>query len=86
MPQSVRETQEYYPQLLEIPKEHLRRMRERGEMDEAESAIEEEIVEERRRSYLDQSPRQVLEVFDDDRIERLVILGDPGSRKSSLLQ
>src|SRR6266404_850225 len=86
VPQSVRETQEYYPQLLEIPKEHLRRMRERGEIDETEDAIQEELVEERRRSYIDQSPRPVLEVCDDDRIERLVFLGDPGSGKSSLLQ
>jgi predicted NACHT family NTPase len=85
VPQSVRETQEYYPQLLEVPKEHLRRMRERGEID-AEDAIEEELVEERRRSYIDQSPRPVLEVCDDDRIGQLVVLGDPGSGKSSLLQ
>ncbi len=82
VPQSVRESQEYYPQLLEIPKEHSRRMRERGDLDEAENAIEEELVEQRRRSYLDQSPRPVLEVCGDDRIERLVILGDPGSGKS----
>lgn len=86
VPQSVRESQDYYPQLLEIPKEHLRRMRERGEINEDEDVIDEEIVEERRRSYIDQSPRPVLEVCDDDRIERLVILGDPGSGKSSLLQ
>jgi predicted NACHT family NTPase len=86
VPQSVRESQEYYPQLLELPKEHLRMMRERGDVDEAEAAIEEEIVEERRRSYFDQSPRPVLDVCGDDRIERLVILGDPGSGKSSLLQ
>src|SRR6185295_14120892 len=86
VPQSVRESQEYYPQLLEIPKEHLRRMRERGEMDEEEAEIEKEMVEERRRAYLDQSPRPVLEVCDDDRIGRLVILGDPGSGKSALLQ
>jgi len=86
VPQSVRETPEYYPQLLEVPKEHLRRMRERGDLDEEEAAIEGEIVEQRRRSYLDQSPRPVLEVCGDDRIQRLVILGDPGSGKSSLLR
>jgi predicted NACHT family NTPase len=75
-------------------------MREPGELDEGEATIErameevfgeerprEEVFgEERRRSYLDQSPRPVLEVWGDDRIERLVILGDPGSGKSSLLQ
>src|SRR5271166_64979 len=32
VPQSVRECQEYYPQVLELPKEHLKRLRERGEL------------------------------------------------------
>jgi len=52
VPQSVRECQEYYPQVLELPKEHLKRLRERGELVPDESPGEE--AEERRRSYLEQ--------------------------------
>src|SRR5271157_643788 len=84
VPQSVRECQEYYPQVLELPKEHLKRLRERGELVPDESPGEE--AEERRRSYLEQPVRPVLEVVDDDRLPRLVILGDPGAGKSSLLR
>ena len=84
VPQSVRECQEYYPQVLELPKEHLKRLRERGELAPDESPGEE--AEERRRSYLEQPVRPVLEVVDDDRLPRLVILGDPGAGKSSLLR
>ncbi len=84
VPQSVRECQEYYPQVLELPKEHLKRLRERGELAPDESPGEE--AEERRRSYLEQPVRPVLEVVDDDQLPRLVILGDPGAGKSSLLR
>ena len=84
VPQSVRECQEYYPQVLELPKEHLKRLRERGELAPDDSRGEE--AEERRRSYLEQPVRPVLEVVDDDRLPRLVILGDPGAGKSSLLR
>ena len=41
VPQSVRECQEYYPQVLELPKEHLKRLRERGELVPDESPGEE---------------------------------------------
>ena len=75
VPQSVRECQEYYPQVLELPKEHLKRLRQRGELAPDDSPGEE--AEERRRSYLEQPVRPVLEVVDDDRLPRLVILGDP---------
>src|SRR5208337_1812823 len=84
VPQSVRECQEYYPQVLELPKEHLKRLRERDELVRDESTGEE--AEERRRSYLEQPVRPVLEVVGDDRLPRLVILGDPGAGKSSLLR
>ncbi|NJN57335.1 MAG: NACHT domain-containing protein [Leptolyngbyaceae cyanobacterium SL_5_9] len=94
VPQNVRECQEFLPQVYEIPKEHLRRLRERGELSEAELAEAE--LEKHRRVYTEQPIRSVLEVVGDPtvRVEangrsplpHVVILGDPGSGKSTLLQ
>ncbi|MBK9315531.1 MAG: NACHT domain-containing protein [Acidobacteria bacterium] len=84
--QSVRDCQDYIPQQLEIPKEHLRRLFEHGEMNASAVEKAEEIMANRRRAYADQSPRPVQEVISDNQYERIVILGDPGSGKSSLLQ
>jgi predicted NACHT family NTPase len=86
VPQTARESSEYLPQLHEIPKEYLRRLVASGELDARDAALAKELVEERRRAYLDQSPRSVLELVADDRLTRLVILGDPGAGKSSFLQ
>jgi len=86
VPQSVRECQEYYPQLLELPKEHQKRLLEKGEMDAKELAAAEKALDERRRVYFSQPLRPVLQVADDPSDPRLVILGDPGSGKSSLLR
>ncbi len=86
VPQSVRECHEYQPQLLELPKEHLQRLLEKGELDAEELAEAEKHQEARRREYLSQPLRPVLEVADDPAIQRTVILGDPGSGKSSLLR
>ncbi len=86
VPQTVRDCQGYIPQLLEMPKEHQLRLRQRGDIQEADFNLTEEILEQRRQIYQDQSPRPVLEVVGDDRIEHLVILGDPGSGKSTLLK
>ena len=90
-PQSVRECHEYDPQLLEVPKEHLERLVARGELDagqleEAQLEEAERLQVERRRQYINQPPRPVLGVADDSAIQRLVVLGDPGSGKSSLLR
>lgn len=94
VPQNVRECQEFLPQVYEIPKEHLRRLRERGELSEAELAEAE--LEKHRRVYVEQPIRSVLEVVGDPTVRvgtngrspllHVVILGDPGSGKSSLLQ
>jgi hypothetical protein len=90
VPQTVRDCQEYIPQVFEIPKEHLLRLRKAGGLDEAmldlAEGMQEELIDTRRRSYLDQSPRSVLELARDDRLPRLVILGSPGSGKSTLLK
>ncbi len=86
VPQSVRECLEYYPQLLEMPKEHLKRLVEKGEVDEEELRDAEKQRDIRRQEYASQPLRPVLEVTGDSTIKRNVILGDPGSGKSSLLR
>ena len=87
VPQTVRESREYLPQLHEIPKEHLRRMVASGELDAKDvREMTKELIQERQRAYLDQSPRSVLELASDDRLMRMVVLGDPGAGKSSFLQ
>ena len=90
--QNVRECQEFVPQVYDIPKEHLRQLRSRGEL-EAEIALEE--VERYRTAYVGQPIRPVLDVVGDPGANEAqrsvsshytVILGDPGSGKSTLLQ
>ncbi|MBW4461088.1 MAG: NACHT domain-containing protein [Nodosilinea sp. WJT8-NPBG4] len=86
VPQSMRECHEYDPQLLEVPKDELLRLVESGELDAAQLAVSEKLHDERRRAYMNQTPKPVLDVTSDAAIQRLVILGDPGSGKSSLLR
>ena len=45
-----------------------------------------ERIQELRRRYLDQTPRNALELVDDPVLPKVVILGDPGAGKSCLLQ
>ena len=82
--QSARECAEFLPRVFELPKELQKRLREAGEIDPAE--LDEELLQEHRRAYLDQSPRPILELIGDAAFSRLVVLGDPGSGKSTLLQ
>ncbi|MCI5210967.1 MAG: AAA family ATPase, partial [Candidatus Electrothrix sp. ATG2] len=86
VPQSIRECQNYRPQLLELPKEEQQRLIEQGEVDARELEQLERERRDLRRAYFDQTPRPVLEVCADSHLPRLVILGDPGSGKSSLLR
>ncbi|NQU23368.1 MAG: NACHT domain-containing protein, partial [Candidatus Nealsonbacteria bacterium] len=86
IPQSVRECHEYTPRLLEMPKEHVQLLVEKGELNAAELAEAEQMEDDRRRQYLSQPIRPVLEVVDDSSVKRCVILGDPGSGKSALLR
>ncbi len=83
IPQNVRESQEFMPQLHEIPKEYLQRLKETGQLEEEFSP---EQFEGLRRKYLDRPIRSVLELVEDRNYQYLVILGDPGSGKSTLLQ
>ncbi|MEH1770388.1 MAG: HEAT repeat domain-containing protein [Nostoc sp.] len=82
--QNVRETHQVLPQVHELPKEHLRRLR---ETDQVEAEVELEELERHKRIYFEQPIRSVLDVVNKKQdYKYLVILGDPGSGKSTLLQ
>jgi hypothetical protein len=93
VPQSLRECHQYNPRLLEIPKEHQRRLLDVGEISAKELEEAEQEADRLRQEYLHQPPRPVLEVVDEalrassaGAARKLVILGDPGSGKSSLVR
>ncbi|MHC5598253.1 MAG: NACHT domain-containing protein [Nostoc sp.] len=82
--QNVRETHQVLPQVHELPKEHLRRLR---ESDQVEAEVELEELERHKRVYFEQPIRSVLDVVNKKQdYKYVVILGDPGSGKSTLLQ
>jgi len=83
IPQNVRESQEFLPQIHEIPKEYRQRLKDTGQFGEDFS---QEQLDSLRRRYLDRPIRSVLELVEDKNYKYLVILGDPGSGKSTLLQ
>ncbi|BDI16772.1 hypothetical protein ANSO36C_25740 [Nostoc cf. commune SO-36] len=81
--QNVRETHQVLAQVHELPKEHLRRLRESEQVE----AVELEELERHKRVYFEQPTRSVLDVVNKKQdYKYLVILGDPGSGKSTLLQ
>jgi hypothetical protein len=85
IPQNVRECQEFLPQLYELPKEHRLRLRDDEQVDEAE--ITEAELERYHRAYRSQVNRSILEIVaGNSPLHHVVILGDPGAGKSSLLQ
>ena len=87
VPQSVRECHSFRPQMLELPKEHLQRLLEQGEIDEEELQALEKQQDKQRSSYLEQPLQPVMELLKPDKLDsNMVILGDPGSGKSSLLR
>ncbi|BBD60744.1 hypothetical protein NIES2109_35430 [Nostoc sp. HK-01] len=82
--QNVREVHQVLPQVYELPKEHLRRLRESDQLD---AEIQAEELERYKRVYLEQPIRSVLDIVNDRQTYKyIVILGDPGSGKSTLLQ
>ncbi|MEH2076915.1 MAG: HEAT repeat domain-containing protein, partial [Nostoc sp.] len=81
--QNVRETHQVLAQVHELPKEHLRRLRESDQVE----AVELEELERHKRVYFEQPIRSVLDVVNKKQdYKYIVILGDPGSGKSTLLQ
>ncbi|MBD2180818.1 HEAT repeat domain-containing protein [Planktothrix sp. FACHB-1375] len=83
IPQNVRECQEFLPKVYEIPKEYQKRLQERGELEREFSPEE---LERWQQSYQQERIRSISEILDDRNYKYLVILGDPGAGKSSLLQ
>jgi GTPase SAR1 family protein len=93
VPQSARESHQYNPRLLEIPKEHQQRLLDAGEITSEELEESERQMERLRQDYFSQPRRPVLDVIDEAlrdgssaNSRKLVILGDPGSGKSSLIR
>ncbi|MEH2159684.1 MAG: HEAT repeat domain-containing protein, partial [Nostoc sp.] len=81
--QNVRETHQVLAQVHELPKEHLRRLRDSDQVE----AVELEELERHKRVYFEQPIRSVLDVVNKKQdYKYIVILGDPGSGKSTLLQ
>ncbi|HEX3188063.1 MAG TPA: hypothetical protein VHQ94_24920 [Pyrinomonadaceae bacterium] len=93
VPQSVRECHQYNPRLLEIPKEHQKRLLDAGEITAKELEEAELQADELRQEYFHQPLRAVMDVVDEGFrasqaavAPKLVIMGDPGSGKSSLIR
>jgi predicted NACHT family NTPase len=84
IPPIVRECEQFLPRAMELPKELQRRLREQEALDGTE--LQEEELASLLRTYLDQSPQPMLELLADPSQRKLVVLGDPGSGKSLLLQ
>ena len=84
IPPTVRECEQFLPRAMELPKELQRRLREEEALDGTE--LQEEELASLLRTYLDQSPQPMLELLADPSQRKLVVLGDPGSGKSLLLQ
>ncbi|MEH2275692.1 MAG: NACHT domain-containing protein, partial [Nostoc sp.] len=82
--QNVREIHQIIPRIHELPKEHLRRLRETNEL---EAEVELEELERYKRVYLEQPKRSVVDIVNEQQTNKyIVILGDPGSGKSTLLK
>ncbi|MEM6837612.1 MAG: HEAT repeat domain-containing protein [Cyanobacteria bacterium P01_C01_bin.120] len=93
IPQDVRTCQEFNPKVYEIPKEKLKELQQRGELDA--EALEAAQIESYRQTYVEQPIQNVLAVVGRSEgigqrsrpvADYAVVLGDPGSGKSTLLQ
>ena len=83
--QDVREVGEAMPQIHELPKSYQQRLIDSNQLDP--EAILPENWERYKQVYAESAPRSVLEIIQDEQnYPYLVILGDPGSGKSSLVQ
>ena len=83
--QTVRSCQQFNPRVYELPVEHRRKLRERGAL-EGDAKPDEDELKRQRESYLQQAPQPVLTVVNDAAQRLCVVVGDPGSGKSVLLE
>ena len=77
------------PPPVEIPKDLAERLRKGGRHeagDDTYEALDEQQVEKLRTAYVSQSPKPVLDVIAAAGNRRLVLTGDPGSGKSTLMR
>ena len=79
---TVRSCQQFNPRVYELPVEHRRRLQEQGGL---QPELDEEELKRQRDSFLQQSPTAVLEAVNAPNHRLCVVLGDPGSGKSVLL-
>ncbi|MCY2994880.1 MAG: SIR2 family protein [Planctomycetota bacterium] len=79
---TVRSCQQFNPRVYELPIEHRHRLEEQGGL---EWDLNEEELKRQRESFLQQSPTPVVEAISDPDHRLCVVLGDPGSGKSVLL-
>lgn len=88
VPQSARESQDFNPRLMEIPKDHLTRMSSDGHLDSELLEDQQQQWEELRRQYFQRPLQPVLDIIDEaiTNRQRVVLLGDPGAGKSALLR
>ena len=76
IPPIVRECEQFLPRAMELPKELQRRLREQEALDGTE--LQEEELASLLRTYLDQSPKPMLDVLADPSQRKLVVLGLAG--------
>ena len=85
VPQEVREVREALPQIHDLPKVYQQELIDSNQLDRED--ILPENWDRYKQAYTEESPQSVLELIEDERnYQYLVILGDPGSGKSSLVQ
>ncbi|BAT53152.1 putative signal transduction protein containing Nacht domain protein [Nostoc sp. NIES-3756] len=81
--QNVREVHQVLPQVHELPKEHLKQLRESHQIED----ISLDELAYYKQVYLNQPTFSVLDIINNrQNYQYIVILGDPGSGKSTLLQ
>jgi predicted NACHT family NTPase len=81
IPQNVRNCDRFIPQIHELPQQYRTHLNQ----SDTDESLQLQPIEDLRRVYWDQKTQGVLEAIADSKT-RSVILGDPGSGKSSLLQ
>ncbi|NTU99157.1 NACHT domain-containing protein [Candidatus Falkowbacteria bacterium] len=80
--QNVRSCQEFNPRIHELPTERKKELLKKAALKDV---LDEESLDRERQRFFQQKPTPVLEIVNDPQQKLIVILGDPGSGKSVLL-